>query len=231
MGGRTNPARPERRQPRIRSYICTSSVEGAKKADVRCYATATAAEVERAVLATVGEILEAIDRPMVREAARRGWVERERQLKADDNMQRIADLERGLATTRRRISALSIKFLDGEFDRAAYDIVRADLATELEAAESELAKLRSRVRPTAQPMMDAVLAGVGGWSTAIRDAAPGPVRQALGVLIERVEPVLVARGKYEARIDWTPIGWHLLGAALQIAPSENTLQVERFGQP
>jgi hypothetical protein len=57
------------------------------------------------------------------------------------------------------------------------------------------------------------------------------VRQALGVLVERVEPVRVGRGKYEARIDWTPIGWALLGAALQIAPSQNLMHVENFPQP
>ena len=183
------------------------------------------------MLETVGEILEAVDRPKVREHARQAWAERERQAKSDDNGRRIVTLEQATQTARRRISALSVKFLDGEIDRLAYDVTRAQLQADLEAAENELSRLHGQVRSTTLPPMDAVLAGVGGWSVAMRTAAPGPVRQALSVLVERVEAVRVRRGKYEARIDWTPIGWALLGAALQIAPSENMLQVERIGQP
>jgi len=232
MGGRTNHTTPRRRRNTpIREYVCTGWAEGAKNAGPKCTATVPAKSVEGAVLGTVGELLTAVDRPKVREHARRAWAERERVAKADDDVRRITTLEQQLQTTRRRISAASVKFLDGDLDREAYDIVRADLASDLEAAEGELARLRGRARPVTLPPMDAVLAGVGGWAAVMKTAAPGPVRQALGVLLDRVEPVRVGCGKYEARVDWSPIGWSLLGTALQVEPSENLIHVDRFGQP
>ena len=240
MGGRTNRAKwqPKRPVPAttypIREYVCTAWAEGADGAQAggpKCVATVPARAVEHAVLTTVGELLAAVDRPKVREHARKAWAERERAVKADDDVRRIADLDQQLRTARRRISAASVKFLDGDLDREAYDIVRADLAADLEAAEAELTRLRGRARPAALPPLDAVLAGVGGWAKAMKTAAPAPVRHALGVLIERAEPVRVGYGKYEARLDWTPIGWSLLGAAIRIAPSENLLQVEHFAHP
>ena len=232
MAGRTNHNTPSRRRRTpIREYVCTGLAEGAKKSDQRCITVVPALAVEGAVLTTVGELLTAVDRPKVRDAAKRAWAERERQARSDDDVQRIGTLEQQLQATRRRISVASVKFLDGDLDRTAYDIVRADLAADLDAAEGELARLQGRARPTSLPAMDAVLAGVGGWAGAMQTAAPKAVRQALGVLLERVEPVRVGWGKYEARIDWAPIGWALLGAALRIAPSQNLMNVEHFAQP
>jgi site-specific DNA recombinase len=232
MGGRTNHNTPSRRRRTpIREYVCTGWADGAKNAGPKCTAVVPAKSVEAAVLETVGELLTAVDRPKVRDHARRAWAERERSARADDDVKRITALEQQLKTTRKRISAASVKFLDGDLDREAYDIVRADLAHDLKAAETELERLRGRVKPVALPPMDAVLAGVGGWAAVMQKAAPAPVRQALGVLVERLEPVRVGFGKYEARIDWSPIGWALLGTALQVAPSENLIHVECFAQP
>jgi len=240
MGGRTNrtkwkPKRPEpAREYSIREYTCTAWSEGADKADVRCITTIPARAIEHAVLTTVGELLAAVDQPKVREYARKAWADRERAVRADEDVRRIADLERDLQTTRKRISTASVKFLDGDLDREAYEIVRADLAADLESAEQELARLRGRARPVAQLPMEAVLAGVSGWSGVMRTAAPAAVRQVLGVLLDRVTPVRIGHGKYEARIgqiDWSPIGWHLLGTALRVAPSDNLVHVENFAQP
>jgi hypothetical protein len=204
-------------------------VGGAEVADIKCSTSVPARTVEAAVLKTVGELLEAVDRPHVREAARRASAERERQAKADDDVKRIAALEQQLQTTRRRISAASVKFLDGEIDREAYDIVRADLAAELEASETELARLRGRARPASLPPMDAVLTGVAGWAGALQAGAPAAVRMALATLLERVEPVRIGHGKYEARLDWTPLGRALLVASVTVAPSPNLLCVDQLG--
>lgn len=237
MAGRTNRttwAAKNGSRPRvymIREYVCCAWAQGAEKAGARCSTTVPARAVEGAVLTTVGEVLSAVDQPRVRQAARRAWAERERAARADDAVKRIDVLEQQLQTARRRVSAASVKFLDGELDRIAYDLVRADLQAGLEATEAELARLRGRARPTVLPPLDAVLAGVGGWAGALRTAAPKALRQALGVLVERAEPVRVGHGTYEARIDWTPIGWALLGAALELGPSDNLLSVEHVAQP
>lgn len=232
MAGRTNHTTPNRRRNTpIREYVCTGWANGAKTAGTKCVTVVPAKGVESAVIGTVGELLTAVDRPKVRDAARRAWAERERAVRADDGVQRIAALERQFQTARRRIAAASVKFLDGELDRMAYDITKAELQADLEAAETELKRLRGQSRPATLPPMDAVLAGVGGWAVAMRTAAPAAVRNALGVLVDRLEPVRIARGQYEARVNWTPIGWMLLGVALQTAPSENIIHVEHFGQP
>jgi DNA invertase Pin-like site-specific DNA recombinase len=232
MNGRTNPAQPaRRRRDPSREYVCTGWAEGAKRAGKKCSTVVVAGAVEDAVLGTVGEMLTAVDRPQVRPAARKAWAERERAARADTTAQRIAVLEQQLQTTRRRISALSVKFLDGELDRTAYDLTRADLQADLDGAENELIQLRTQVKPATLPPLDGLLRGAGGWARAMQTAAPGPVRQALGVLVERVEPVRLGRGAYEARVAWSPIGEMLLGAALAVAPSGNLMSVDQFGHP
>jgi hypothetical protein len=230
MAGRHSTGRWRDRTYRIREYVCEAWAAGAETADVKCWATVPARRIEAAVLETVGEMLQAVDRPHVCEAARRAWAERERALRADDDVRRIAALDQAVQTARRRISAASVKFLDGDLDREAYDIVRADLAKDLEAAEEELKRLRGRARPAELPPMDAVLAGVSGWAGALRAGAPRAVRDALAVLIERAEPVRIGHGKYEARLDWTPLGRALLLASVSLAPSPNLISVDKYGK-
>lgn len=231
MNGRTDPPDEKRRRRHpVREYVCSGQMEGARRAGVSCYTVVMADPVEHAVLATVREILAAVSRPRVSAAIRRGWAERERRAGADDGVRRIADLDRELSATRRRISALSVKFLDDEIDRAAYDITRADLAAALTAAEAERARLQQQARPTRVPAADAVFSQLHGWVRALTAADPTPLRQALGDLIVQAEPVRVSRGRYEAHIDWTPAGWALLWAAGEMAPSENLVSVEHYGQ-
>ena len=77
--------------------------------------------------------------------------------------------------------------------------------------------------------MDAVLSGVAGWAGALQAGAPRPVRDALATLLERIEPIRVGHGKYEARLDWTPLGRALLVASVSLAPSDNLLCVDQLG--
>lgn len=231
MHGRTNPADPgRRRRLPSREYACTGWAEGAKRAGSVCSMVVMAEPVERAALTTVREILLPTSRPRVREAMHRGWAERERQLALHDDTRRLVALDRELAATRRRVSALSVKFLDGEISRADYDLVRADLATTLEAAESEQSRLRGRARPHTLPAIELVFASLGGWVRSLEDTTSRSLRSALGELVERVVPVRVARGTYEVRIDWTPTGWVLAQTALLIEASENLVSVEHTGQ-
>jgi hypothetical protein len=80
------------------------------------------------------------------------------------------------------------------------------------------------------PPLDALLAGVGGWARALETAESEPLRRALAVLIERVEPVRIKHGTYEASLSWTPIGLALLGLAVKLAPTENLLGVDYSGR-
>jgi DNA invertase Pin-like site-specific DNA recombinase len=124
MVGRHNRPRSGEGQQVYRQYICSSWNAGAQGGGVVCYTAVGAPKLEAAVLDTVREMLGHLTRPRGRDAIRRGWAERERQRTADDDARRLAQLERELATAQRRISAASVKFLDGEIDRAAYDTAR-----------------------------------------------------------------------------------------------------------
>jgi site-specific DNA recombinase len=234
MGGRTSVHRHRTKQGveriyRVPEYVCRGYQDGARgKRDCNTYVSGPL--VDEVVFGTVCELLVAVEEPNVRDAVRRAWAERERAARDDHAERRIAALEQGIQATRRRISTASVKFLDGELDRAAYDIVRVDLQAELESAEAEVARLRGRQRPAGLPAMDAVLAGVGGWARALRSAPIPARREVLGVLIDQVIPVRLGYGRYEAQVAWSPIGRALLSVAVQVGRSGNLLHLDQFGQ-
>ena len=185
-----------------------------------CTVHVPAARFEPVVLDTVGELLDVLNQSDVRQAVRAAWAERDRQARGGQAAKRITVLERGLDTNRRRLGEAAIKLIDGDLDRAGYDLVRTRLQCDIEDAERELADLRAQARPVLSLPADT-----------LRTSAPGPVRDALAVLVKAIVPERVARGTYEARISWTPIGLAMLDAAVQVGASENLVHVERFGLP
>jgi hypothetical protein len=61
-----------------------------------------------------------------------------------------------------------------------------------------------------------VLHEAGGWSVALRTADVPTQREVLAVLVERVVPVRVRRGRYQAVITWTHLGAALRQAAAAV---------------
>ena len=183
----------------IRTYACEGPMLAADARPI-CYATVSAKCFEPVVLDTVGELLDVLNQPLLADAVRRDFERREREAGQDDTALRIAGLERTLAQARARIADAVTLLLDGTLDRQAYDLARARYQADFEGAEAELARLRGRARPKALVSPAALLAGVAGWAGALRQGHPGAVRKALGVLVERLVPVKLGRGAYEAQI-------------------------------
>jgi len=221
MGGRTQKYALRRTgdTARRRQYVCEAPMLGGE-ARRDCTVHVPAARFEPVVLDTVGELLDVLNQSDVRQAVRAAWAERDRQARGGQAAKRITVLERGLDTNRRRLGEAAIKLIDGDLDRAGYDLVRTRLQCDIEDAERELADLRAQARPVLSLPADT-----------LRTSAPGPVRDALAVLVKAIVPERVARGTYEARISWTPIGLAMLDAAVQVGASENLVHVERFGLP
>jgi hypothetical protein len=217
MGGRPARRRHTTKDGRARvyllpEYVCRGPVSGAG-ADRACGVAVSARSVDAAVLGAAGDALAAVADPRVRSAVRRAWDRLARSARDDDAARRVAALERAIEAARRRISDVTIKLVDGVIDRAAYDITRDRLRRELDDAEAELADVRGRDRAPALPPLDDVLRDLGDWTTILAGADVPARRDVLAALIERVVPVRVGFGRYEADIAWTPIGVALRAAA------------------
>jgi DNA invertase Pin-like site-specific DNA recombinase len=230
MSGRLKGTQGGTRAPR-REYICHAGLTlGASQIGTKCLATVKADMIESCVLGTVREVLEAARRPAGQGRMTREIERRERAEAAHDGTARIPALEAARDRARKRIAGASKLLIDGALDREAYDITRAELSTELEQIDAELSRLRGRARPAETISLDALLRGLAGWADAIERAEPLALREALGVLLESVEPVKLGRGVYEARPTWTGVGTRLFWAARALSDSANLVSVDHLGR-
>jgi hypothetical protein len=97
-------------------------------------------------------------------------------------------------------------YVDGDLDRANYEALCDKARADLEASETELARLREARPEPALPTLDAVLGEAGDWAAALESADVPSQRDVLGALIDRVVPRRISRGKFEVEISWTPLG-------------------------
>jgi hypothetical protein len=117
-------------------------------------------------------------------------------------------LERDRAQERLRRAA--ILFVDGEIDRAGYDLARDKAQADFEAAQAELGRIQGTTLTVSLPPLDDVLRDLGGWSTVLHGGDVTAKRDLLGLLIDKVTPFRVSYGKYDAQITWTALGASLL---------------------
>lgn len=97
--------------------------------------------------------------------------------------------------------------MDGILDRAGYERLRDAEQANLDAIETELARLQRQVQPVVEfPPIEKVIEMAGGLSDTLRSADVPGQREVLAVLIERVVPIRLGRAKYTADITWTPFG-------------------------
>jgi DNA invertase Pin-like site-specific DNA recombinase len=227
MSGR---ARPVPGRPARREYVCHASLTlGAALAGQGCYATVGAEVIEARVLGTVREVLEVAARPRTRERVAKALAAREQAEATAGGRDRLPVLEAARQKARKRIAGASKLLIDGVLDREAYDITRAELSAELMALDAEIERLRQTTARVEPISLDALLRGVSGWADAIERADPAALREALGVLLEYVEPVKLGRGVYEARPVWTGVGRRLFWAAVELSGSENLVAVDTRG--
>ena len=81
-------------------------------------------------------------------------------------------------------------------------LVRADL----DAARTELARLRDLSPAPSLPPLDVVLRDVGGWREALLGADIPGQREVPGALIDHVVPERTGYGRYTAHVAWSPLG-------------------------
>lgn len=178
-----------------------------------CKQQVTGGPVERAVLEKVQALLLALDDPVVLRAARKRW-DRERHGAQAAITQRRTDLERQQQHSAELLKRAAYKLVADDLDAAGYKAIREEQQAVLSRIERELAELRQTVpEQSALPPLDKALRELGGWS-AVLDQADAPAqRRLLALLIRTVVPRRVGYGKYEADIEWTPIGTALAAAA------------------
>lgn len=175
-----------------------------------CTYTCAALAVNEAVLAQVGKVLDvAASDTRVLTAARKSWSK----LSANSSTasKKLAAIDTRIATIERRLKNARLALVDELMTREQYVSDSAEWHAALTAAQKERDALTADEAEVID--FDDALAAAGGVSVALQGGGPGR-REELRRLIERVEPVrLAARGEYDAKIKWTPLGDALRGIA------------------
>jgi site-specific DNA recombinase len=193
-------------------YRCERRARGAVpgyEGPTTCETSISAAAIDAAVVAQVGPVVALADaEPAVRAALRRAWRNLQAGAAPDPGLRaRIGQLERTDAKARERLKQAALLLVDGGLDRQGYQAVKTQAERDLEAAEQELARLRrARPAPPVLPDLDAALSLLGGWSAIWHGGIVVEQRRVLEALVDRVVPIRVGYGKYEAGLTWTPLG-------------------------
>lgn len=128
------------------------------------------------------------------------------------------------------LSAASQKFFADEISRVAYGVTAADLTERIDSLGAELERLRGRVRRTEPHPAETLFHIVDGWNAILATTERPDWRIAVAELFERVLPIRVAYGKYEAGLDLTPLGKRFLAYVCDVAPSQNLVAVHMLGK-
>ena len=189
-----------------RRYRCVSSVLGGEAVAKRCFYGVTMELIDAHVLEQVGAVLDAAVDPKLTEDVRQAWDKlHETTTPATERAKKLdAEIER----LRTRIRKAREDLYDDKIDQAEHDSLVLPWRAALKAREE--ARRTIVDEPThATLSFDEAARKAGAWGKMLR--RPGvsveSKREVLAELIERVEPVRVAFGKYEARITtWTDTG-------------------------
>jgi hypothetical protein len=171
---------------------------------------ATADQLERAVMVALRDLVTVVADRRIRKGLEQAWVQLSAGEREDTvGRQRIArGLRAQVAQGRARIDRAVTLYLDGKLEEDDYRRAREQETAKIEAAERELTAMgedTDRGRPSLPPLAN-VLAAAGGWGEVLAGADIEAQRNILADLVERVVPERVGYGKYEARIEWTPLG-------------------------
>jgi hypothetical protein len=124
------------------------------------------------------------------------------QLQGRQRQQLVREAEQARA----RLTKAAVLFADGDIDKPGYELLRDKARVDLDTATEVLGRLQVAEPSVTLPPLETVLAAAEGWGAAMRDGDIAVQREVLAVLVERVVPVRVGRGKYEVEVSWTPLG-------------------------
>jgi len=155
-------------------------------------------------------------------AVRAAWERLRRPVPGADSTVRVRSLEHEAAKVKRRLTRAAELFADGDLDKSGYDSLREKVRQDLDAITAELDRLADVAPSPNLPELPEVLDRLGAWHEALSAVDVGPQRELLGMVIDRVVPERLGRGRYGVTIDWTPLGVALHSALTQ-ARSGNEL--------
>ena len=182
-----------------RVYSCSTPGSG-------CKYTGRADVIDRALLDAVRQVLTSLGGgAALRVELGAEWAKLQKP-PSRPGQRRIATLERVIARARRRQDEMLALLADRVITREKYGRADAAEQADIEAAQRELAEIRAAEAPPVLPPLADVLRAAGGWGEIVAGADVPAQRAVLGDLIERVVPERIGYGKYEARIEWTPLG-------------------------
>jgi site-specific DNA recombinase len=186
-------------------YRCAGHANATQSGyDLRCTWAAPCKPVDTVVLMEVGGLLEALSADAT--TLKQAWDELARPTDLGKvRAQRIATLNREVAKAQTRLKDAALKLVDGDLDKAGYELVRDTAQSALAAAEDEIKRLEAAPEREL-PSLESVLTTLPSWQGALADASIPVQRGVLRPLIERVVPVRVARGQYTTDIMWTSLG-------------------------
>ena len=132
---------------------------------------------------------------------------------ASPSANRAKEVEGEIAKLRNRIVKAREDLYDEEINQAEHDAIVSRARAALAEREKERAALSSA--PTqARMSFDEALSRAKDWRERLRTAPTVEKREVLAELVERVQPVRLGFGRYEARItNWTYTGDTLRGMA------------------
>jgi site-specific DNA recombinase len=172
-----------------------------------CYASALLEVIDAQVMAAVSSTLEPLTTdPGMASRLRVAWKRLQAPERKGDGQRSVRALEQVAEKARTRLDAAMDALLDGTIDKAAYDRAVERYTAEAAAATAELASHKESSTATVLPELGTVLAQSRSWHEILAGADIGAQRNVLALLIERVVPERVGRGRYRATISWTPLG-------------------------
>src|SRR5262249_46121675 len=189
-------------------YRCASYARGAATVNQQCRISTTTRGVDAGVLGAVLPVVDlvATSDPALRALIARAWDALRAPPPTDHARRRIQHLEQQASLARRRLAGAAEKFVDGELDKAGYDLLREKAQADLEAATAELERTAPASPAEVLPPLETVLREGGGWGgiLGVFDIAAQP--GLLAQLVAHPAPTRVGHAKYTVAITWTPLG-------------------------
>jgi hypothetical protein len=176
--------------------------------------------VDQPVLAEVAEILEILTGrdSRVKAMLHKRWQGGRDQSKADGTAAMVRRLEQEADKARQRLTNAAVLLVDGTIDKAGYERLRDKAQDDLEAAETEIARLTgTREARPALPPLETVLAEAGGWQRVLEEGDTAHRREVLAQLVRTITPQRLMRDTFRVEIQWSPLGEMLRQAVRELA--------------